>query len=75
MPAADSGKIIVRGAREHNLRNVNVELPRNRMIVFTGLSGSGAAAAIAGFGFAETAGFESFRAGNFVVEPMLQLNE
>ena len=41
MPAADSGKIIVRGAREHNLRNVNVELPRNKMIVFTGLSGSG----------------------------------
>ncbi|MEY2416403.1 MAG: excinuclease subunit [Ilumatobacteraceae bacterium] len=41
MPAADSGKIIVRGAREHNLRNVNVELPRDRMIVFTGLSGSG----------------------------------
>ena len=41
MPAADSGKIIVRGAREHNLRNVNVELPRDKMIVFTGLSGSG----------------------------------
>ena len=41
MPAADSGKIIVRGAREHNLRNVSVELPRDKMIVFTGLSGSG----------------------------------
>ncbi len=41
MPAAESGKIIVRGAREHNLRNVNVELPRDKMIVFTGLSGSG----------------------------------
>jgi excinuclease ABC subunit A len=41
MPAFDSGKIIVRGAREHNLRNVNVELPRDKMIVFTGLSGSG----------------------------------
>ncbi len=41
MPVADSGKIIVRGAREHNLRNVNVELPRDKMIVFTGLSGSG----------------------------------
>jgi excinuclease ABC subunit A len=41
MPAADSGKIIVRGAREHNLRNINVELPRDKMIVFTGLSGSG----------------------------------
>ncbi len=34
-------QLIVRGAREHNLRNVDVELPRNRMIVFTGLSGSG----------------------------------
>jgi excinuclease ABC subunit A len=41
MPPADSGKIIVRGAREHNLRNINVELPRDKMIVFTGLSGSG----------------------------------
>ena len=33
--------IIVRGAREHNLRNVDVELPRDRLIVVTGLSGSG----------------------------------
>jgi len=33
--------ISVRGAREHNLRNVNVELPRDKLIVFTGLSGSG----------------------------------
>ncbi len=33
--------LIVRGAREHNLKNVNVELPRERLIVFTGLSGSG----------------------------------
>ncbi|MGZ4805660.1 MAG: excinuclease ABC subunit UvrA, partial [Ilumatobacteraceae bacterium] len=41
MAAADTGKIIVRGAREHNLRNINVELPRDKMIVFTGLSGSG----------------------------------
>ena len=31
----------MRGAREHNLRNVNVELPRDQLIVFTGLSGSG----------------------------------
>ena len=38
---ADSGKLVVRGAREHNLRNVSVDLPRNRLIVFTGLSGSG----------------------------------
>lgn len=33
--------IVVRGAREHNLRNVNVELPRNQLICFTGVSGSG----------------------------------
>ena len=36
-----SDHIIVRGAREHNLRNVNLDLPRDAMIVFTGLSGSG----------------------------------
>src|SRR5436853_1894542 len=33
--------ISVRGAREHNLRNVNLEIPRNKLIVFTGVSGSG----------------------------------
>ncbi|HMK10730.1 MAG TPA: excinuclease ABC subunit UvrA, partial [Acidimicrobiales bacterium] len=33
--------LVVRGAREHNLKNVSIELPRDRMIVFTGLSGSG----------------------------------
>jgi len=38
---SDSGKLVVRGAREHNLRNVSVDLPRDRLIVFTGLSGSG----------------------------------
>jgi excinuclease ABC subunit A len=37
----DASQIVVRGAREHNLKNVNVELPRDRLIVFTGLSGSG----------------------------------
>ena len=34
-------KIIVRGARTHNLKNITVEMPRHKMIVFTGLSGSG----------------------------------
>lgn len=34
-------KIIVKGAREHNLKNVNVEIPRDKLVVFTGLSGSG----------------------------------
>src|SRR5712671_1085359 len=36
-----SDTIVVRGAREHNLRNVDLVLPRDRLIVFTGLSGSG----------------------------------
>ena len=34
-------KIIVKGARTHNLKNITVEMPRNKIIVFTGLSGSG----------------------------------
>jgi excinuclease ABC subunit A len=34
-------KIIIKGAREHNLKNVSLEIPRNKMTVFTGLSGSG----------------------------------
>ena len=34
-------KIIIKGAKEHNLKNVSLELPRNKFIVFTGLSGSG----------------------------------
>ncbi|HZP30841.1 MAG TPA: excinuclease ABC subunit UvrA, partial [Acidimicrobiia bacterium] len=42
MPDSTSGATIrIRGAREHNLRNVDLELPRDRLIVFTGLSGSG----------------------------------
>ncbi len=36
-----SDKIIVRGARTHNLKNITVEMPRHKMIVMTGLSGSG----------------------------------
>src|SRR6476659_6316040 len=36
-----SDRIVIRGAREHNLRNLNLDLPRDRLIVFTGLSGSG----------------------------------
>ena len=36
-----SEKIVVKGAREHNLKNIDVELPRNKLVVVTGLSGSG----------------------------------
>jgi excinuclease ABC subunit A len=36
-----SDKLVIRGAREHNLKDVSLELPRDRLIVFTGLSGSG----------------------------------
>jgi excinuclease ABC subunit A len=41
LSAVASDTIIVKGAREHNLKNVDLELPRERLIVFTGLSGSG----------------------------------
>ena len=34
-------KIIIKGAREHNLKNVDLEIPRNKLVVFTGVSGSG----------------------------------
>ena len=34
-------KIIIKGAREHNLKNIDIELPRDKFIVMTGLSGSG----------------------------------
>ena len=36
-----SDTIIVRGAKEHNLKNISVEIPRNKLVVITGLSGSG----------------------------------
>lgn len=38
---AESDKLIVRGAREHNLKNIDVEMPRNKLVVISGLSGSG----------------------------------
>jgi len=33
--------IVIRGAREHNLKNIDVDIPRDRLVVITGLSGSG----------------------------------
>ena len=38
---APSERIVIRGAREHNLKDIDLELPRNSLIVITGLSGSG----------------------------------
>ena len=34
-------KIIIKGAREHNLKNVDLEIPKNKLVVLTGISGSG----------------------------------
>src|SRR5664279_2630636 len=40
-PAMPSDQLVVRGAREHNLKNITVSIPRDRLVVVTGLSGSG----------------------------------
>jgi excinuclease ABC subunit A len=40
-PASSSGAIEIRGAREHNLKNISIDIPRDEMVVVTGLSGSG----------------------------------
>ena len=34
-------KLIIRGAREHNLKDIDVEIPRDKLVVITGVSGSG----------------------------------
>ena len=39
--AADRRVIAIRGAREHNLKNIDLDIPRDKLVVLTGLSGSG----------------------------------
>ena len=37
----ENDKIVIKGAREHNLKNIDIEIPKNKLVVITGLSGSG----------------------------------
>lgn len=49
----DNGFVQVRGAKEHNLQNINVDIPRNKLVVFTGISGSGKSSLAFGTIYAE----------------------
>lgn len=53
LKASDNGFVQVRGAKKHNLRNVDVDIPRNKLVVFTGISGSGKSSLAFGTIYAE----------------------